>query len=69
MVPNNIHDRGAMTKDRAEPIDLLRYVLRSARYQLADEQIVMDRRREEKERRRRIAVQRSEKQKPQVQAE
>ena len=37
----------ALTKDRAEPIDLLRSILRSSRYQLADEQIVMDRRREE----------------------
>lgn len=29
----------ALTKDRAEPIELLRSVLRSSRYQLADEQM------------------------------
>lgn len=58
-----------MVSDDTEPIDLLRSVLRNARYQLADEQLVMDRRREEKDRRKRIAMQRSEKQKPKVQAE
>ena len=62
--PTTYMTADALTKDRAEPIDLLRSVLRSSRYQLADEQIVMDRRREEKERRRRIASQRSEQHKP-----
>lgn len=33
----------------SEPLDLLRSVLRVARYQLADEQTVLDRKREEKE--------------------
>ena len=50
-----------LTKDKAEPMDLLRSVLRlrSARYQLADEQTVLDRKREERERRRQIAHQRA----------
>lgn len=67
--PTTYMTADALTEDRAEPIDLLRSVLRNARYQLADEQLVMDRRREEKDRRKRIAMQRSEKQKPKVQAE
>ena len=49
-----------LTKDRAEPMDLLRSVLRAARYQLADEQLVLDRKREERERRKQIASQRAE---------
>ena len=53
----------ALTKDRAEPVDLLRSILRSSRYQLADDQVMMDRRRAEKDRRRRVAQSRSEKQK------
>ena len=48
-----------LTKDRAEPIDLLRSVLRSAKYQLADEQAVRDRKKAEKERRRRVASERT----------
>lgn len=40
-----------LIKDKAEPADLLRSVLRAARYQL-DEQLVLDRKREEKEHRR-----------------
>ena len=48
-----------LTKDKAEPMDLLRSVLRSARYQLADEQTVLDRKREERERRRQVAHQRA----------
>ena len=62
--PTTYMTADALTKDRPKPIDLLRSVLRSSRYQLADEQMVMDRRREEKERRRRIASQRSEQRKP-----
>ena len=42
----------ALTKDKAEPADLLRSVLRNARYQLADEQLVLERKKEERERRR-----------------
>ena len=34
-----------LTKDRAEPIDLLRSILRNSRDQLADEQVVFDRKR------------------------
>ena len=48
-----------LTKDKAEPMDLLRSVLRSARYQLADEQTVLDRKKEERERRRRVASDRA----------
>lgn len=48
-----------LTKDKAEPMDLLRSVLRTARYQLADEQIVLDRKKEERERRKQMASKRS----------
>ena len=41
-----------LTKDKAEPADLLRSVLRNARYQLADEQLVLERKKKERERRR-----------------
>ena len=58
--PTNYMVADAFTKDRAEPVDLLRAVLRSARYQLADEQIMLDRRRAEKDRRREIAQKRAE---------
>ena len=37
-----------LTKDKAEPIDLLRSVMRIAKYQLADEQTVLERKKEEK---------------------
>ena len=43
-----------LTKDRAEPIDLLRSILRSSKYQLADEQLVLDRKREERDRRKEV---------------
>lgn len=48
-----------LTKDKAEPADLLRSVLRNSRYQLADEQLVLDRKREEKEHRRHRAASRA----------
>lgn len=48
-----------LTKDKAEPMDLLRSVLRAARYQLADEQTVLDRKREERERRKNLAGKRA----------
>lgn len=50
-----------LTKDKADPIDLLRSVLRSARYQLADEQAVLDRKKSERERRRQLASTRADK--------
>jgi hypothetical protein len=40
-----------LTKDKGEPLDLLRSVFRNARYQLADEQLVLDRKKEERLRR------------------
>ena len=46
-----------LTKDKSEPIDLLRSVVRAAKYQLADEQ---DRKRAEKEHRKQKAHQRAE---------
>ena len=49
----------ALTKDKAEPADLLRSVLRAARYQLADEQLVLDRKKEEREFRRQRASDRA----------
>ena len=49
-----------LTKDRAEPMDLLRSVIRTAKYQLADEQLVLDRKREERERRKQLANKRAE---------
>eukprot|EP00435_Cladocopium_sp_Y103_P056355 s943_g19.t1 len=55
-----------LTKDKGEPLDLLRSILRSGRYQLADEQLVLDRKKEERERRRDVGVQRKQNaQKPQ----
>lgn len=50
----------SLTKDKAEPMDLLRSCLRTARYQLADEQVVLDRKKAEKERRKRVAHSRAE---------
>lgn len=38
----------AFTKDKGELLDLLRSVLRQSRYQLADEQTVLERKKEEK---------------------
>ena len=38
----------AFTKDKGEPLDLLRSVIRQGRYQLADEQTVLERKKEEK---------------------
>jgi len=49
-----------LTKDKSEPIDLLRSVVRAAKYQLADEQLVLDRKKAEKEHRKQKAHQRAE---------
>ena len=49
-----------LTKDKCEPIDLLRSVVRAAKYQLADEQTVLDRKKAEKEHRKHKAAQRAE---------
>ena len=49
----------ALTKDKAEPMYLLRSCCRNARYQLADEQVVLDRKKAEKERRKRVAQSRA----------
>ena len=38
----------AFTKDKGEPLDLLRSVLRQSRYQLSDEQTVLERKKKEK---------------------
>jgi hypothetical protein len=38
----------AFTKDKGEPLDLLRSVIRQGRYQLADEQTVLERKKEER---------------------
>ena len=43
-----------LRQDKGEPLDLLRSILRSARYQLADEQLVLDRKREERDRRKEV---------------
>ena len=46
-----------LTKDKGEPLDLLRSVIRTARYQLADEDTVLDRKKVEREfRKNRAAV-------------
>ena len=46
-----------LTKDKGEPLDLLRSVIRTARYQLADEDTVLDRKKAEREfRKNRAAV-------------
>ena len=47
-----------LTKDKGEPLDLLRSILRSGRYQLADEQLVLDRKKEERDRRREVGMNR-----------
>lgn len=54
-----------LTKDKADPIDLLRSVLRSARYQLADEQAVLERKKNERERRRQLISSRANKEQSQ----
>ena len=41
----------AFTKDKGEPLDLLRSVIRQYHYQLADEQVVLDRKQQGKQRR------------------
>lgn len=40
-----------LTKDKGEPLDLLRSVVRTARYQLADEETVLERAKTERQRR------------------
>ena len=47
-----------LTKDKGEPLDFLRSILSSGRYQLADEQLVLDRKREERDRRKEVGVKR-----------
>lgn len=59
--PTEMMVADAFTKDKAEPQDLLRSIIRLARYQLADEQTVLDRKRLEKDRRQRVGKQRKEK--------
>lgn len=53
----------ALTKDKGEPLDLLRSVVRQGRYQLADEQTVLERKKEEKLLRQQKAHERAEKHK------
>ena len=53
-VPTDRMVADGLTKDKGEPLDLLRSVFRSARYQLADEQLVLDRKKEERLRRQEI---------------
>ena len=50
-VPTDRMVADGLTKDKGEPLDLLRSVFRNARYQLADEQLVLDRKKEERIRR------------------
>ena len=50
-VPTDRMVADGLTKDKGEPLDLLRSVFRNARYQLADEQLVLDRKKEERMRR------------------
>lgn len=50
-IPTDRMVADGLTKDKGEPLDLLRSVLRTAQYQLADEQLVLDRKKEERERR------------------
>eukprot|EP00435_Cladocopium_sp_Y103_P013790 s2127_g3.t1 len=45
-----------LTKDRGEPLDLLRSVVRSAKYQLADEDTVLERAKAERDRRKSLGV-------------
>ena len=53
----------ALTKDKGEPLDLLRSVIRQGRYQRADEQTVLERNKEEKLSRQQKAHERAEKNK------
>eukprot|EP00435_Cladocopium_sp_Y103_P029630 s49_g7.t1 len=53
-VPTDRMVADGLTKDRGEPLDLLRSVFRNAKYQLADEQQVLDRKKEERLRRQEI---------------
>ena len=48
-----------LTKDKGEPLDLLRSVIRTARYQLADEDTVLDRKKAERELRKSKAASRN----------
>lgn len=59
--PTDMMIADAVTKDKAEPQDLLRSIIRQARYQLADEQTVLDRKRVEKDRRKQVGQSRKEK--------
>ena len=58
-VPTGHMVADGLTKDKAEPRDLLRSVLRNAKYQLADEQTVLDRKKEERENRKQKAADRA----------
>ena len=53
-VPTDRMAADGLTKDKGEPLDLLRSIIRSGRYQLADEQLVLDRKKEERERRQQL---------------
>ena len=59
-VPTDRMVADGLTKDKGEPLDLLRSVIRVAKYQLADEQTVLDRKREEKELRKNLGKNRQE---------
>ena len=48
-----------LTKDKGEPLDLLRSIIRSARYQLADETTVLERAKAERDRRKLAAMSKS----------
>ena len=53
-VPTDRMVADGLTKDKGEPHDLLRSVLRNGKYQLADEQLVLDRKKEERHRRQQL---------------
>lgn len=57
-IPTDRMAADGLTKDKGEPLDLLRSIIRSAKYQLADEQAVLDRKKEEKIRRQQLGKQR-----------
>ena len=49
--PTHMQLADVLTKDAGEPADLARSVLRHNQYQLADEQLILDRAKQERERR------------------
>lgn len=63
-VPTDRMAADGLTKDKGEPLDLLRSILRSGQYQLADEQLVLDRKKEERIRRQEVGRKRAQQNHP-----